>query len=78
MAREKGFGVSPITNHIYYGLQDTEKHIWVGNKTDVTDGAIAAVFEWFMSNMKDEEIEKEEYQIAYPNTDFELVMRRKK
>lgn len=41
-------------------------------------GAIAAVFEWFMSNMKDEEIEKEEYQIAYPNTDFELVMRRKK
>lgn len=78
MAREKGFGVSPITNHIYYGLQDTEKHIWVGNKTDVTDGAIAAVFEWFMSNMKDEEIEKEEYQIAYTNTDFELVMRRKK
>ena len=60
MAREKRFGVSPITNHIYYGLQDTEKHIWVGNKTDVTDGAIAAVFEWFMSNMKDEEIEKEE------------------
>lgn len=50
----------------------------MGNKTDVTDGAIAAVFEWFMSNMKDEEIEKEEYQIAYPNTDFELVMRRKK
>ena len=45
MAREKGFGVSPITNHIYYGLQDTEKHIWVGNKTDETDGAIAAVFE---------------------------------
>ena len=78
MTRIKGFGVSPITNHIYYGLQDAEKHMWVSNKTDVTDGAIAAVFEWFMSNMKDGEIEKEEYQIAYPNTDFELVMRRKK
>lgn len=50
----------------------------MGNKTDVTDGAIASVFEWFMSNMKDEEIEKEEHQVAYHNTDFELVMRRKK
>ena len=40
--------------------------------------ATKQMYEWFMSNMKDEEIEKEEYQIAYPDTDFELVMRRKK
>ena len=78
MARQKGFGVSPITNTIYYGTQDTEKHMWIGQKTDVTDGVIAAVYEWFMGNMEDDEDEKEEYSITYPGTEFELVMRRKK
>ncbi len=78
MARQKGFGVSPITNTIYYGTQDTEKHMRIGQKTDVTDGVIAAVYEWFMGNMEDDEGEKEEYSITYPGTEFELVMRRKK
>lgn len=36
----KGFGVSPITNTIYYGTLDTDKHMWTGKKEDVTDGAI--------------------------------------
>lgn len=40
--------------------------------------AIAAVYEWFMGNMEDSEGKKEEYQISYPSTEFELVMRRKK
>lgn len=78
MAKKKGFGVSPITNTIYYGTQDTEKHMWIEQKTDVTDDVIAAVYEWFMGNMEDSEGEKEEYQITYPSTEFELVMRRKK
>ena len=78
MARKKGFGVSPLTNTIYYGTQDTEKHMWVGQKTDVTNDAIAAVYEWFMGNMKDGEEKNEEYSITYPGTEFELVMRRKK
>lgn len=78
MAKKKGFGVSPITNTIYYGTQDAEKHMWVGQKTDVTDEVIAAVYEWFMGNMEDSESKKEEYQITYPSTEFELVMRRKK
>lgn len=69
----KGFGVSPITNTIYYGTQDPEKHIWTGKKEDVTDAAIGAVYEWFMGNMDG----NEEYSITYPNTGFELVMRRK-
>lgn len=43
----KGFGVSPITNTIYYGTQDPERHIWTGKKEDVTDDAIAAVYEWY-------------------------------
>lgn len=73
MAKKKGTGVSPLTNRIYYGALDTDKHMWVGQKTDITESAIASVFEWFMANMEG----KEEYSIAYPNTDFELVMRRK-
>ena len=73
MARKKGFGVSPITNTIYEGTQDTEKHMWIGQKKDVTDEVIAVVYEWFMGNMDG----KEEYSITYPSTEFELVMRRK-
>ena len=52
MAKKKGFGVSPITNTIYYGTQDTEKHMWVGQKIDVTDDAIAAVYEWLWKTLK--------------------------
>lgn len=70
----KGFGVSPITNTIYYGTQDPVKHMWTGNKEDVTDGAIGAVYEWFMGHMDG----NEEYSITYPSTEFELVMRRKR
>lgn len=73
MAKKKGTGVSPLTNRIYYGTQDVEKHMWIGQKTDITESAIASVFEWFMANMEG----KQEYSIAYPNTGFELVMRRK-
>lgn len=74
MARKKGFGVSLITNTIFYGTQDTEKHMWIGQKTDVTDDAIMNVYQWFMGKMEG----KEEYSITYPSTEFELVMRRKK
>ena len=70
----KGFGVSPITNTIYYGTQDPEKHMFTGKKEDVTSGAIAAVFEWFMGNMDG----CKEYSITYPNAEFELVMRKKR
>lgn len=70
----KGFGVSPITNTIYYGTQNKEKHMFTGKKEDVTNDAIGAVFEWFIGNMDG----NEEYSITYPSTGFELVMRRKK
>ena len=70
----KGFGVSPITNTIYYGILNPEKHTWTGKREDVTNDAIAAVYEWFMGNMDG----NEEYSISYPSTEFELVMRRKK
>ena len=70
----KGFGVSPITNTIYYGTQNKEKHMFTGAKEDVTNDVIGAVFEWFIGNMDG----NEEYSITYPGTGFELVMRRKK
>ena len=69
----KDFGVSPITNTIYYGTVNKEKHMFTVNKEDVTDGAIRAVFEWFMGNMDG----NSEYSITFPSTDFELVMRYK-
>ena len=75
MARKKGFGVSPITNKIFYGTQDTEKQMWVGDKTDVTDDVIAAVYEWFIGNMENEHGKRTEY--SYPDADYELVMRKK-
>lgn len=72
----KGFGVSPLTNTIYYGTQNKEKHMFTGNKEDVTNDVIAAVFEWFMGNMKND---TEEYSIKYPEVkEYELVMRRVK
>ena len=74
MVRTKGLGVSPITNTIYYGTQDTEKHMWVGKKIDVTDSAIAAVFEWLIGNFDDS---MEEFTITYPNSEYEMVIRRK-
>lgn len=77
MARKKGFGVIPITNKIFYGTQDTEKQMWVGDKTDVTDDVIAAVYEWFIGNMENEHGKRTEYSITYPDSDYELVMRKK-
>ena len=73
----KGFGVSPLTNTIYYGTQDAKRQMWTGKKEDVTDGAIAAVFEWFMGHMVGQ-YENYEYFVTYPSTEFELVMRRRK
>lgn len=49
----------------------------VGDKTDVTNDVIAAVYEWFMGNMEDEHGKRTEYRITYPDTDYELVMRKK-
>lgn len=59
----KKIGVSPITNCIYYGNVNEEKGLWVGEKKNVTDMAIAAVFEWFYNQMDD----KEEFSISYPD-----------
>lgn len=71
----KGFGVSPITNTIYYGTCKKSDGMceFTGKKEDVTDEAIKAVFEWFIGNTED----CEEFSISFESTEFELVMRRK-
>lgn len=75
MAKKKGFGVSPITNTIFHGTQDTEKQMWIGQKTDVTDEVVGVVFQWFMGQIEREN--SEAYSITYQGTGYELVMRRK-
>lgn len=70
----KGFGVVPITNTIFYGTVDKSKNCFTGKREDVTDEAIGAVFQWFMGNVK----EGEEYCITYDDSDYELVMRKRK
>mgnify|MGYP000441797731 CR=1 FL=1 len=69
----KAMGASPITNTIYYGNVNEEKGLWVGEKKDVTDMAIGAVFEWFLNQMDG----KEEFEISYPDVPwFKLKMVR--
>ena len=67
-------GVSVLTNTIYYGTVDTKKNIWVGEKKDMTDDAIKAVFEWFMRHMEG----NEEYSITFNDCEYVLKMQRKK
>lgn len=68
----KGFGVSPLTNTIYYGTQDPKRNVWTGKKEDVTDEAVKAVFIWFMGKM--EEGNEECYSVTFPNTGYILTM----
>ena len=71
----KGFGVSPITNTIYYGTINKEKQKFTGNKEDVTKDVIMAVYQWFMGHMGDD---VEEYKVTYQeDAKYELVMRTK-
>lgn len=48
MSKIKHMGASPVTGTIYSGTLDTEKGMWVGRKTDVTEMACTAVAEHLM------------------------------
>lgn len=70
----KEMGVSPVTNRIYYGKMNVENEKWVGDTEDVTETAIASVFQWFLNQMEG----KEEVSIKYPKVPgIELKMVRK-
>lgn len=45
MSKIKHMGASPLSGKIYHGTLNTEKALWVGKKTDVTDMACQAVAE---------------------------------
>jgi len=73
-------GVSPITNKLFVGKsKDCGNGIreWTGKKYDVTDGAIRAVFEWFMNNHKSN-MPNEAYEIRYENCPYVLAMTKEK
>lgn len=65
---------------IYAGILSKDGKRWL-NKSNVTDEAIGAVFQW-MQDKAEEEYEKygdewDGYAITYPSSDYELVIRRK-
>lgn len=72
-------GVSELTNTIYAGksraLSDKES-MWVGKKTDITDSAIAAVFQWFVNNFKSTECEIG-FEVTFPSSDYVLTLTKK-
>lgn len=70
----KTMGVSPITDTIYYGTVKNDN--LVGNKEDVTDIAVSAVFEWFMHKFKAECKDDGAYQIRFPGVPYVLEMRK--
>lgn len=74
MSKIKTMKVSPVTDTIYYGAVKDDN--LVGNKEDVTDMAIRAVFEWFMQKFKAECKEDGAYQIRFPNVPYVLEMRK--
>ena len=70
-------GVSPITNTIYAGkskpLKNGKGFYWVGKKTDVTDEAIRAVFEYMYYKAK----ETGYYEIAFEGAGKMSMVREK-
>ena len=75
MSKIKTMGVSALSDTIYYGTLNTEKHMWVGKREDVTDMVIKAVFEWFMHKMENE-CPNGSYQIKFPSLPYVLEMRK--
>lgn len=47
---KSGIGYSPLTEKIYWGKQNKEKRIWVGEKTDITNDFINVLFEYIGPN----------------------------
>ena len=72
---KKAMGVSPITGIIYYGTLRGDE--WVGEKEDVTDMAIRAVFDWFIEKHQDACPPDGVYTLEFLGEDYVLSMKRK-
>ena len=50
MATKTGIGYSPLSDKVYLGKQNTEKRMWVGEKSDITSDFIAVSLEYYEEN----------------------------
>lgn len=76
-----GIGFSGV---IYAGTVTKDKKRWI-NKSDVTDEVVAAFWAWLQEQYEEaaEEIKLKRGQsiektISYPNSEYEIVFRKKK
>lgn len=69
--------LSPLTNRIYCGKSDRRKPNTLIGKEDVTSDALRAVFGWLVSYYEHAERGKE-LIVEVPDTDYEIVVRKKK
>lgn len=73
----KSFGISSLTGRIFYGTSKNmggNRYCFTGKTEDVTDDVIAVVFQWFEQNVQG----KDEFNLTYPESEYELVIRKKK
>jgi hypothetical protein len=50
MSTKTGIGYSPLSDKVYLGKQNTEKRMWVGQKSDITSDFIAVSLEFYEEN----------------------------
>lgn len=70
----KTMGVSPITDTIYYGTLKNDE--WVGERENVTNMAIKAVFEWFVNKYESECKDGQIYELRFKGTPYVLQMKK--
>lgn len=70
---DKTMGVSPVTGLIYYGT--VEDNMFKGEKEDVTNIAIKAVFEYFIQKLE-ECPANSAFQLRFSDLPYVLEMRR--
>lgn len=69
--------LSPLTNRIYCGKSNRRTPNTLIGKEDVTSDALRAVFGWLVSNYEHAE-SGEELIVEVPDTEYEIVVRKKK
>lgn len=69
--------LSPLTNRIYCGKSGRGTPNTLTGKEDVTNDALRAVFGWLVSYYEHAE-SGEELIVEVPDTDYEIVVRKKK
>ena len=69
---------SALTNSIYYATVKelpNGNYVSTGNKEDITDDCIGAVFQWFVNEIKKDKAQT--FEITYPISEYKLIMTKK-